>query len=132
MKIKAKDLSKEQKAETLQALFSAAATLKDRNAVRVFLNTLLTESERIMLGRRVQIARKLLNGETSRSISADLKVGLDTVFKMEKWLDAEFPGYEKMLAQVPGASDKEEKKKLRQDLWAQMKKKYPLHFLLFP
>ena len=139
MKVKSKNLSKENKIETLDALYTAASAVKGRADMKMFLRDLLTESERIMLGRRILIARMLLAGCTHRYISDGMNVGLDTVSKVHKWLDDQFPGYEKALQGMQTELDKRywSSRAGQKELYAtsalhRLKKKYPLHFLLFP
>lgn len=137
MKVKAKELSDETRIETLDALYTAAGTVKGRSAMKEFLRDLLTESERIMLGRRVLIARHLLAGKAPTDIASDLKVGLDTIYRVQRWLHDQMPGYEKAIA---GMEEEYAHRKSKRDdkyLYAtsalyRLKKKYPLHFLLFP
>jgi uncharacterized protein YerC len=135
MRVKSKLLSDSERMETLDALYTAAGTLKGRDAAKNFLKDLLTESERIMLGRRILIARALLSGHTHDEIVATYKVGKDTIGKIARWLDDQLPGYEKVV------DDMEAEFKTRQDKvdiardpfsFKALKKKYPLHFLLFP
>ncbi len=139
MKVKAKDLDREDKIEILDALYTAASSVKGRADMKMFLRDLLTESERIMLGRRILIARMLLAGCSHRYIASGLHVGLDTVSRVHQWLDDQFPGYEKAIAGMKEAhEDRYWKSKAGQrEMYAKsalfrLKKKYPLHFLLFP
>jgi uncharacterized protein YerC len=62
MKRKAEDLSEQEIITTLDTLYTAAAGVKGRAAIKLFLRDLLTPSERIMLGRRLIIARLLIFG----------------------------------------------------------------------
>jgi len=131
MKIKARDLTKEQRVETLDALYTAASSVKGRDAVKLFLRDLLTESERVMLGRRILIARKLIEGETMRAIAEEMKVGFDTVSRIERWLSDQMPGYEHAVKEMK-KEFKNRKDRNTQGTFANLKKRYPLHFLLFP
>jgi uncharacterized protein YerC len=134
MKRRPRELSEKEKIRTLDALYTAASTLKGRGAMKRFLRDLLTESERIMLGRRILIARMLLSGESPNDIVRRMGVGLDTVYRIEKWLQDEFPGYEDAIKGMEKdfaiRRDKYEKQEFLSDAW--LKKKYPLHFLFFP
>ena len=131
MKRKISELTKLQKIETLDALYTAASGVQGRDAVKLFLRDLLTESERVMLGRRILIARKLLEGESSRSISGGLGVGLDTVWRVERWLYDQMPGYENAIAGMKKEFAKRKFKKptAKAEAVAYLKKRYPLHFL---
>lgn len=123
--------------ETLDALYTAASAVKGREAVKLFLRDLLTSSERIMLGRRILIARRLLSGESSRTIAADMKVGNDTVYRVARWLEDQMPGYEQAVKGMEKEFENRKQKYEDKKLYAtsglyRLKKKYPLHFLLFP
>ena len=69
MKVRAQKLTRQQKIDTLDALYTAAGTVRGRGTMKLFLRDLLTESERIMLGRRIMIARNLLENCTYYDIS---------------------------------------------------------------
>lgn len=132
MKRRVKDLSESEKIATLDALYTAAGTVKGRAAMKKFLKELLTESERIMLGRRILIARLILKGHKEKDIARNLRVGVDTIWRVKKWLDKQMPGY----AQAVKSLEKEYKKRndphSAKATLARLKKSYPLHFLLFP
>lgn len=137
MKIKAKELSDKQRIETLDALYTAAGTVRGREAMRLFLRDLLTESERIMLGRRILIARELIAGSIYDDIAAELRVGHDTIYRVHRWLLDQLPGYELAVKEMEKEFGKRRKKWEDKKLYAtstlyRLKKKYPLHFLLFP
>lgn len=139
MKVKTSNLSKEDRIEILDALYTAAGTVKGRAAMKLFLRDLLTESERIMLGRRILIARMLLENCSHRYIADGLGVGTDTIQRVARWLDDQMPGYEKAIAAMKDEMDDRYRKSKagRSELYRtsplyRLKKKYPLHFLLFP
>lgn len=137
MKIRAKELADQARIETLDALYTAAGTIHGRDAMKLFLRDLLTESERIMLGRRILIARRLLENANYRDIANELKVGNDTIQRVERWLGDQLPGYEKAIEGLKEELNKRAKKREEKQLYAEsmlfrLKKKYPLHFLLFP
>ncbi len=118
---------------TLDALYTAASAVCGRGAVKLFLRDLLTPSERIMLGRRVIIARMLIADTSYAEIGRRLQVSSKTVGKVHHWLKDQFPGFEQAVAGM----EQEFKKRNERRLYAtsafyRLKKKYPLHFLLFP
>ena len=137
MKRKSHELSNEQRIETLDALYTAAAAIRGREAMKLFLRDLLTPSERIMLGRRVMIARRLLSGEPATHIATDMRVGYDTIYRVERWLHDQLPGYEQAIQEMEKEFEKRTQKGRDRKRYAtgalyRLKKKYPLHFLLFP
>ncbi len=137
MKVRVKQLTNEAKMQTLDALYTAMSSIKDRVSMKAFLRDLLTESERIMLGRRIILAREILSGKTYDEIVAEHKVGKDTILRIRKWLDDQFPGYENAIYEMEEEFKARKKKFENKKLYAtsalyRLKKKYPLHFLLFP
>ncbi len=129
MKRKAAELSNEERIKTLDVLYTAAASLKGRSGMKLFLRDLLTESERIMLGRRILIAQALLTGDTYESIMKRMRVGPGTIDRVRRWLTDQFPGFENAIAEMERSM---QMRKATPYSLAWMKKRYPLHFLLFP
>ena len=133
MKKKVSELSEKERVITLDALYTATASMKGRDAMKLFLRDLLTESERIMLGRRILIARLLLMGETYDGICERLGTGRRTIREVQRWLSDQMPGYEDAIAGLEEEYGRREfKKKYASSMLFRFKKRYPLHFLLFP
>jgi len=94
---------------------------------------LLTESERIMIGRRIIIAQRLLEDKSYVEIKQELGVGVDTIMRVHKWLEDENYGYEETIKKL----EKEYKNRKWSEKnpgtsgFAQLKRRYPLHFFLF-
>jgi uncharacterized protein YerC len=120
---------------TVDMLYTAAGTVKGHAAMKSFLRDLLTQSERIMLGRRIWIARLLIQDYTAVEICRKLKVSLRTVYHVERWLSDQFKGYEEAVSGLERVMDD---RAVRRESFADpysfaaLKRKYPLHFLLFP
>ena len=133
MKRRLKDLSERETIVTLDALYTAASAVRGRDAVKLFLRDLLTPSERIMLGRRIIIARMLMSGTSYEEIARRMAVGHATVGRVHRWLKDQLPGYEQAIKGMEQAFDERNKKKLyATSMLYRLKKKYPLHFLLVP
>lgn len=133
MKMRPRALSKKETIATLDTLYTAASVIKGRDAVKMFLRDLLTPSERIMLGRRIIIARMLMEGASHRSIEKTLRVSRATIWRVERWLEDQFPGFETAIKEMKKEFDRRALKgPLEPFSYAWMKRKYPLHFLLWP
>lgn len=133
MKKRMHELSEQERIKTLDALYTAAASINGRPAMKSFLRDLLTESERVMLGRRILIARLLLSGETYDEIHDRMGVSHGTICRVDKWLQDQVPGYENAILEMEREFGKREfKKKYATSMLFRLKKRYPLHFLLFP
>ena len=133
MKKKMYELSKEEQMKTLDSLYTAAASVRGRAAMKLFLRDLLTESERIMLGRRIIIARLLLQKETYENIRKRTGAGLATIGRVHRWLQDQLPGYETAIAALEEEFGRREfKRKYAKSMLFRFKRRYPLHYLLFP
>lgn len=114
-------------------LYTAISSLKSRDEVKIFLRELLTESERIMIGRRIIIAQRLLEDKSYTEIKQELGVGVDTIMRVHRWLEDENYGYEGIIKKL----EKEYKNRKWNETnpgtsgFARLKRRYPLHFLLF-
>lgn len=136
-----RDINSKQRMELLDLLWTSIAELEDREGVKNFFKDLLSESEALMLARRILIAKKLLEGYGYGEIMKDLKVGKSTIANVHRWLISGFGGYEKALKNfdkaIKGRLDKIEKAKeidrktsVMAGSFTSLRRKYPLHFLL--
>jgi uncharacterized protein YerC len=133
MKVRAKELPEKLRIEILDTLYTAAGAIRGRQAMKLFLRDLLTESERIMLGRRIVVARRLIAGESYDKIEVDLRVGRDTIWRVQRWLLDQLPGFENAVKELEKEmKDREFRKNYATSALFRLKKKYPAHFLLFP
>lgn len=135
MKLRPRKVKKEDKIKYLDYLYTAIVSLKSRDEIKNFLRDLLTESERIMIGRRILIAQRLLEDKSYDQIIEELHVGVDTITRVHRWLEDESDGYEKAVKNLKkelfSRKLKVEEPLLDPFSFAWLKKKYPLHFFLF-
>lgn len=82
-------LTKDSVYEALNKLRSALLAASDGSEVEEIINGILTQDERIKIGRRIQAAQMIGNGVQYRKIASELKVGLTTVLavagKLQKY-----------------------------------------------
>ena len=120
-------LNKQQQEGLFVKLARAVALLRNPVEGAEFIKDLLSESEVIMLARRLQVAELLIEGKTYREISKELKVGLNTIVKIQTWLNLYGEGYRSVVAKVSKqAKDRQEPDPHRP--FAELKRKYPLYF----
>ena len=100
MKIKHKKLESKIKNKYLDILYTAIEYAKTKNEIKSFISDILTESEKVMLGRRIQIAKKLLRKMSYPQIAREEGVGFDTIYKVKKWLGGRHGGYEKIAEKI--------------------------------
>ncbi|MFA6097824.1 MAG: YerC/YecD family TrpR-related protein [Candidatus Paceibacterota bacterium] len=135
-KVDPRKINIDAKKKYLDLLWSSIAKLATRGEVEIFFKDLLSESEALMLSRRIEIARRLLNGESYDSIARELKVGMDTINRVQRWLIAGSGGYKKAIEKISKETKKNFNRSEREDAGAAysfnwIRRKYPLHFLLF-
>lgn len=137
-KVNPRNLDTNSRMKYLDLLWTSIAQLETREEVKQFFKDLLSESEAIMLARRIEVAKRLLEGESYGRINSELKVGADTIAKVQNWLISGFGGYEKAVRgfkkELDNRFSKDSKDKVKKYApygfdW--LKQKYPLHFLLF-
>lgn len=135
MKVKPRNVNRKDKIKYLDSLYTAISALKSREEIKNFLKDLLTESERIMIGRRILIAQMLLEGKSYGQIIGELHVGADTIIRVHRQLEDESVGYEKALAGLEKELNSRKNMIKRSNVepysFAWLKKRYPLHFFLF-
>lgn len=118
----------------LDLLWTSIAELKSREEVKNFFKDLLSESEAIMLSRRIMIAKYLLEDKSYDEISELLGAGKATIANIHSWLVSGFKGYENAIKKFKSAVDKRLPKTEEPSMpysFSWLRKKYPLHFLLF-
>ena len=74
--------------------------LRSQAEVKDFFKDLFNRQERLMLVRRLQIAEMLLQEKTYREIQERLRVGSNTIARVERWLHFGRNGYRRALTKV--------------------------------
>jgi len=134
MKVKPRKLNNEEKIKSLDALYTSISALKSREDIKNFLRDLLTEGERIMIGRRILIAQRLLKDEPYNQIMKEMRVGPDTIARVDKWLSDQNKGYEKAVSELDKIIKSRRKSEFKDyhpsGPFADLKRRYPGYFLL--
>ncbi len=81
-----RELSSKKQREFLDRLAEIVATIRKKDEARYFLERLLTESEIVMLIRRLQVAEMLVSGLTYDQIQRKLNAGMSTIRSIDGWL----------------------------------------------
>ncbi len=97
------------------------------------IRNLLTKSERIMVGRRIRIAKRLIAGKTYETIRAELNVGLATIARVDAWLFASIPHYKALLPKQDETDREDHREYVPPEPYSfeALRKKYPDKFLIF-
>lgn len=107
--------------------------LKRQRAFSKLVEDVLTQSEIVMLGRRIRIAQWLLVGKSCEVVSQKLGAGHATVYRVDRWLRERCASYEKVFpslyVEIMGQVARERRKAPPYSFdW--IRRKYPLEFLL--
>jgi len=135
-RVQPKSIPPQERSALLDELWTMIALLESRDEVKSFFKDLLSETEAVMLARRIRIAKLLLEGCSYDEICKKLKTSPLTVASVRRWLRSGFGGYEASLPKLKRELARREEIHLRKaeervpysGEW--LKKKYPLHFLL--
>ncbi|MEA2006741.1 MAG: YerC/YecD family TrpR-related protein [Patescibacteria group bacterium] len=85
-KVKYYSVSKKERYQLVGEFFDIVYYLKTKKEIIDFFIGLLTTSESLMVARRIQIAKLIIQGETYEKIRKKLGVGCQTIQKVDRWL----------------------------------------------
>jgi TrpR-related protein YerC/YecD len=88
-KVRVYSIDKNERYRVVGELFDLIVNLKTKREVIDFLIGLFTPSETLMIARRVQIAKMLIEEENYEMIRKKLKVSNQTISKVEHWLKSD-------------------------------------------
>lgn len=97
-KVRIHSIVKEDKFRIIGNFFEIVSNLRSKREIIDFFVGLLTPSEALMVGRRIQIAQLLLQGENYEDIRKLLKVSNQTITKTDQWLHSGDENYNQWLA----------------------------------
>ena len=96
-KVKPGDIPDKERYIIIGEFFDLIVSLKHKGEVIDFFIGLLTQSESLMLARRIQTAKLLMQEKSYDEIKEKLKVGNSTIANTDKWLDSRGGRYRKIL-----------------------------------
>ncbi len=131
-KVRYNALNDFEKKKYLGEFYTMVSLLKTRDEAKNFFKDLLTLSEVVMISRRIQAAKMMLEGETYETISNKLKMSTTTIMQVERWLNNGFGGYKNIIRRYKNKKGQIFAKKgtVTPFSLAAIRRKYPLHFLL--
>lgn len=128
-KISPLKLTEAQERKLKEDLFYDFQNLNSEGFLLEVLKHILTPSEIVMLARRMVVAKLLMQGLSFPAIQEKLGVGQNTVVAVDRWL-SEFRDYRIAMPRMLEASRKKRPPPAPYSFrW--VRKKYPMHFLLF-
>lgn len=131
-RIQSYQLSEEERHELLAELETLFTACRSAPELSCLLRGLFSQDERVMLARRLRIARRLLERKPHIEIAAELKVGLDTVNRVRRWLERERSTYhlimERTYRQEARTRRTREAKAAPPFSWREFRRRHPLEF----
>jgi len=85
-KVKPHAIDPKEKFEAIDNLFDVISNLKTKNEIVDFFLGLFTASESLMMARRIQVARLLLDGKGYEEIQKRLRVSSQMIHNTDQWL----------------------------------------------
>ncbi|MDP2649222.1 MAG: Trp family transcriptional regulator [bacterium] len=119
-------LSKSDQESLIFDLVNALVAAQSVSDAALFLQDLLTKAEMKMLGKRLRIAKLLIDGMTYREIEEALHVGHGTVAKIAIWLSERGDGFRKIIQKLPRQSTNKNWEELSD--WDGLKRRYSIYF----
>ena len=128
-----KKISVSEKNEILGDLWQLVSSLQSKKEVEKFFKDLLSDTEAIMLGRRLQIAKFLLQDKSYDFIKLKIGASHSTIAKVHRWLQGDSEYYKKSIPILQKKSENESRKHQKYEPFSfeWLRRRYPLHFLLF-
>lgn len=115
-------LSKKIQEELFIDFVRSIASLNNSVEAANYIKDLLSESEVLMLARRLQIARLLSEGNTYHQIYKITKASFTTIGKVQTWLKLYGEGYRTVIGRT------QKTPKSESSSWSSLKRKYPMYF----
>lgn len=89
-------------------LLDCIVRCRDQEITAAFIDALLTNTEKIVIAKRIAIALMILKGRTSEEIQSTLKVSGQTVWTVGGWLRTRGAGFHKLLEDVMKSDERQE------------------------
>lgn len=110
-KVKVYSVSKEERYKIIGEFFDIVTQLKNKSEVTNFLIGLLTHSESLMMARRIQIAKLIIEGNGYEEIRSKLGVSHQTIGRIDKWLHQNEGAYKEILRKYLKKMEREKDKR---------------------
>lgn len=132
-----KHIKSRERKRIMDALFETARNMPQEDPTVTFITGVLTESEQLLIGRRLLIAQMILAGKKQVEIIYELGVSPNTFSRTRKWLSGQIPEYDKAVKdydakqqRLSGDPKRAHREQIEPFSLSALKKKYPTHFLL--
>jgi len=104
-KIKACEIDSRERSKIIYDFFEIVSNLKNKKEAVDFFLGLLTSSEALMMARRIQVAKEVIDGRSYDEIRAKLKVSFQTITKTDQWLNSGDEEYDAWIKRIIKGTD---------------------------
>lgn len=108
-KVKSHRIDPKEKYRIINEFFEIISNLKSKKEIVDFFVGLLTPSEVVMMARRIQVAKMIVEGKGYDEIMRRLKVSCQTVTKIEHWLHGKGEEYDIWISRCLNELNRREK-----------------------
>lgn len=102
-------LSFKERQKLLSEFWRAVFLMETVEETRSFFKDLLSETEEVMLGRRLKIAKLIYEGKSYDTIEKIMHAGSGTIAAVHAWLDGGFGGYLRAIRKLEQEGKKKHK-----------------------
>jgi len=118
-----------------QVIQDAMVRLGNPHSAQNFISDVLTQQERLTIGRRILIARLFVEGYSGAEIADVMPVSPNTLSRIRRWHETDIP-YAAIPSPRETTHQSRPKRTSKADYGApfsfeRLRKQYPMHFLLF-
>lgn len=124
---KAHRLPKDKKQKVLLELCAALVMVKKLQEAAKLLGDLLSDQEIEMVGKRLQIAKLLLNDKTYEEIMEDIKVSAPTIARVNLWLQQAGEGFRMVMQRGLSKKDMKVPEWMPLPYESEMARRFPLY-----
>ena len=128
-KVKPKNIPIEERRKIIGDFFGLISNLKTKQEIIDLFVGLLTPSESLMLARRLQIAKCIIEGDTFDDIRQKVGVGFGTISKVDIWLHERDEAYKRVIIRR-WSKEKNSQKKNKSGYDRNLLDRYPQHRFL--
>ncbi len=130
-KVKFHSVPKEERYQIIGEFFDIIHFLRTKQEIIDFFIGLLTTSESLMMARRIQVAKLIIQEKKYEEIRKELKVSYQTIQKVERWLHERDGAYLKVLRRYFKKTEVEDKRQQQKKYQPErLLNRYPQHRLL--
>ena len=126
-KVNPYQIDQKEKYVVVNDMFEVVSSLKNKKDISSFFLGLLTPSEALMVARRIQVAKMIIDGHSYEEIRKKLGVGNSNIQQIDRWIHGDGEDFTNLIKSKVGKVDKKRKRNYNPE---SLLDKYPYHRLI--